>query len=63
MRKNGIAVHGHETQHEIKWNGGEVKKIEARTFEAIQIKASSEKMNLDSSLQLPSVWNTIVNPP
>ena len=27
--KNGIAVHAHETQHEINWNGAEVKKMEA----------------------------------
>ena len=38
-------------------NGAEVKKMEAnywkrRTFEAIQIKTSSETMNLDSGLQL-----------
>ena len=66
--KNGIAVHAHETQHEINWNGTEVKKIEAnywkrRTFEAIQIKASSKTMNLDNDLQLSSVWNPILNPP
>ena len=66
--KNGIAVHAHETQHEINWNGAEVKKMKAnywkrRTFEAIQIKASSETMNLDSCLKLPSVWNPILNPP
>ena len=65
--KNGIAVHAHETQREINWNGPEVKKMEAnywkrRTFEAIQIEASSETMNLDSGLQLPSVWNHILNP-
>ena len=66
--KNGIAVHAHESQHEIDWNGAEVKKMEAnywkrRTFEAIQITASSEAMNLDSGLQLSSVWNPISNPP
>ena len=65
--KNGIAVHGHETQHEITWNGAEEKKMEAnywkrRTFEAIQIKASGETKNLDSGLQLSSVWNPIWNP-
>jgi len=27
--KNGIVVHAHETQHEINWNGAEVKKMEA----------------------------------
>ena len=66
--KDGIAVHAHKTQHEINWNGTEVKKMEAnywkrRTFEAIQIKASSKTMNLDSDLQLSSVWNPILNPP
>ena len=66
--KNRIAVHAYETQREIKWNGAEVKKMEAnywkrRTFEAIQIKAGSETMNLDSGLQLPSVLNPILNPP
>ena len=65
--KNGIAVHGHENQHEINWNGAEEKKMEAtywkrRTFEAIQIKASGETKNLDSGLQLSSVWNPIWNP-
>ena len=66
--KKGIAVHAHETHHEINWNGAEVKKMEAnywkrRTFEVIQIKASSETMNLDSGLQFPSIWNPILKPP
>ena len=66
--KNGIAVHAHKTQHGIDWNGAQVKKMETnywkrRTIEAIQIKISSETMNLDSGLQLPSVWNPILNPP
>ena len=66
--KNGVAVHAHETKHEINWNGEEVKKMEAnywkrRTFEAIQIKANSETMNVDSGLQLPTVWNPILKPP
>ena len=66
--RNGIAVHAHETQHEIDWNGAEVKKMEVnywkrRTIEAIQIKTSSKTMNLDNGLLLPSVWNPILNPP
>ena len=65
--QNRIAVHAHETQHEINLDGTEVKKMEAnyckrRTFEAVEIKASSETMNLDSGLQLPSIWNPILNP-
>ena len=51
--RNGIAVHAHETQHEIDWNGAEVKKMEVnywkrRTIEAIQIKTSNKTMNLDN---------------
>ena len=57
--KNGIAVHAHETQHKINWNGAEVKKMEAnywkrRTFEAIQIKASTTPSSSHHpQLQLP----------
>ena len=66
--RNGIAVHVHETQHRIDWNGAQVRRMEAnywrrRTIEAIEIKTSSETMNLDRGLQLPSVWNPILNPP
>ena len=66
--RNGIAVHAHKTQHEIDWNGAEVKKMEVnywkrRTIEAIQIKTSNKTMNLDNGLLLPSVWNPILNPP
>ena len=61
--RNEIAVHAHETQHRIDWNGAQVRKKEAnywrRTIEAIEIKTSSETMNLDRGLQLPSVWNPI----
>ena len=65
--ENGIAVHVHETQHGIDWDGAQVKKMEdnywkRRTIEAIQIKTINETMNLDSGLQLPSVWNPILNP-
>ena len=28
--QNGIAVHAHETQHEINWNGAEMRKQEAK---------------------------------
>ena len=59
--KNGIAVHAHKTQHGIDWNGMDYWK--RRIIEAIQIKTSSETMNLDSGLQLSSVWNPILNPP
>ena len=66
--KNGIPVHAYEIQHKVNWNGAKVKKMEAnywkrRTFEAIKIKASSETMNLDSGLQLPTVRNPTLNPP
>ena len=65
--KKGIAVHAHETHYGIDWNVTPVKKIQVncrkRTIEAIQIKTNSETMNLDSSLQLPSMWNSILNPP
>ena len=62
--RNEIAVHAHETQHKIDWNGAKVKKMEVnywkrRTIEAIQIKT----MNLDNGLLLPSVWNPILSPP
>ena len=40
--KNGIAVHAHVTQHEIDWNGAQVKTEvnywKKRPNEAIQIK-------------------------
>ena len=43
--KNGIAVHAHESQHTIDWEGARVKRCvsgywQRRTSEAIQIKMS-----------------------
>ena len=66
--KNGIAVHAHESQHAIDWEGARVKRYvsgywQRRTSEAIQIKMSHGTMNLDSGLQLPTMWNPILNPP
>ena len=34
-----------------------------RTTEAIHIKLNEETMNLDSGLQLSTVWNLVLNPP
>ena len=66
--KNGIAVHAHESHHSIDWDGATVKRTvtnywQRRATEAIQIRTSGETMNLDSGLQLSTVWNPILNPP
>ena len=66
--KNGIAVHAHESQHAIDWEGASVKRCvsgywQRRTSKAIQIKMSHGTMNLDSGLQLPTVWNPILDLP
>ena len=66
--KNGIAVHAHESNHMIDWDGARVKRSgmtgywQRRTTEAIHIK-SEETMNLDGGLQLSTVWNPVLNPP
>ena len=63
------STHAHKTQHEIDWNGAQMKKMgvnigrEVRTIEATQIKTNRETMNLDSGQQPPSVWNLILSPP
>ena len=67
--KNGIAVHAHESNHTIDWDGARVKRSgmtgywQRRTIEAIHIKLSEKTMNLDGGLQLPTVWNPVLNPP
>ena len=69
--KNGIAVHAHESNHTIDWDGARVKSSgmtgywQRRTIEAIHIKLimSEKAMNLDGGLQLPTVWNPVLNPP
>ena len=69
--KNGIAVHAHESNHTIDWDGARVKSSgmtgywQRRTIEAIHIKLimSEKTMNLDGGLQLPTVWNPVLNPP
>ena len=54
--KNGIAVHAHESNHMIDWDGARVKRSgmtgywQRRTTEAIHIKKSEETMNLDGGL-------------
>ena len=66
--RNGIAVHSHEQSHAIDWDGAIVKKSvtgywQRRIMEAILIKCTGESMNLDNGLQLPTMWNPILNPP
>ena len=67
--KNGIAVHAHESNHTIDWDGARVKRSgmtgywQRRTIEAIHIKLNEKTMNLDGGLQLPTVWNPVLNPP
>ena len=66
--KNGIAVHAHQSHHAIDWDGTTVKTSvtrywQRRTTEAIHIRMSRGTMNLDSGLQLPTMWNLILNPP
>ena len=63
--KNGIAVHAHESQHAIDWEKARVKRCvsgywQRRTSEAIQIMMRYGIMNLDSSLQLPMMWNPAI---
>ena len=66
--KNGIAVHAHESNHTIDWEGARVKRSGMtgywqRTIEAIHIKLNEKTMNLDGGLHLPTVWNPVLNPP
>ena len=65
--KNGIAVHAHESNHAIDWDDALVRSVsgywQRRATEAIRIKRSRETMNLDGGLQLPTMWNPILNPP
>ena len=66
--RNGIAVYAHQSQHAINWDGAKVKRSvsgywKRRTTEAIHIRLSEGTMNLDNSLQLPTMWNPILNPP
>ena len=67
--KNGIAVHAHESNHMIDWDGARVKRSgmnnyrRRRTTEAILIKQNERTMNLDGGLQLPTLWNPVLNPP
>ena len=66
--KNGIAVHAHESHHSIDRDGARVKRTvtnywQRRATEANQIRTSGQTMNLDSGLQLSTVWNPILNPP
>ena len=62
-----IAVHVQKTNHCINWDGTTIQRRaewlwQRRTVEAIQIRNSIPTMNLDSSLLLPMVWNSILNP-
>ena len=67
--KNGIAVHTHELNHTIDWDGTRVKSSgmtgywQRRTIEAIHIKLSEKTMYLDGGLQLPTIWNPVLKPP
>ena len=70
--KNGIAVLAHEYQHAIDWDGATVKRStsvtgywQRRATEAIHIDQNEHigTMNVDSSLQLPTVWSPILDPP
>ena len=67
--KNGIAVHAYESNYTTDWDGARVKRSgmtgywQRRTIEAIHIKLSEKTMNLDGGLQLPTVWNPVLNPP
>ena len=65
--KNGIAVRTHELNHTIDWDGARVKRSgmtgywQRRTIEAIHIKLSEKTMYLDGGLQLPTIWNPVLN--
>ena len=67
--KNSIAVHAHESNHTIDWDGARVKRSDMtgywqrRTTEAIHIKQSEKTMNLDGGLQLLTIWNPVLNLP
>ena len=66
--RNGIAVHAHQSQHAINWDGVKVKRSvsgywKRRTTEAIHIRLSEGTMNLDNGLQLSTMWSPILNPP
>ena len=63
---NGIAVHVAKSEHRINWTEAKVVKSvqgywERRTIEAIKMKKSGSTMNLDQGLQLPTVWNPVLD--
>ena len=63
---NGIAVHVAKSDHRINWTEAKVVKSvrgywERRTMEAIKIRKSGSTMNLDQGLQLPTVWNPVLD--
>ena len=53
----------------LPWDGAKVKSSgktgywQRRTIKAIHIKLSEKTMNLDSGVQLPTVWNPVLKPP
>ena len=61
--------HAHESNCAIDWDGARVKRSsmtgywQSRTIEAMDIKLSEKTMNLDGGLQLPTIWNPVLNPP
>ena len=66
--RNRIVVHAHQSQHAIDWDGAKVKRSvsvywKRRTTEAIHIRLSVGSVNLDNGLQLPTMWNPILNSP
>ena len=57
----------HESNNAIDWDDAQVRSVsghwQRRVTEAIQIKRSRETVNLDGGLQLPTMWNPILDPP
>ena len=61
--KNGIAVNAHQIQHAVDWDGAKMKTSVSgeENHRSIHIQLSEGTMNLDNGLQLPTMWNPILN--
>jgi len=66
--KNGIAVHVHQHDHNIDWEGARVVENEPfywrrRILEAIRINSHPSTMNLDCGLHLSNLWRPFLDNP
>jgi len=64
--KNGIAVHVHQQDHHIDWEGARVVENESfywrrQILEAIRINSHPSTMNLDCGLHLSNLWRPFLD--